>query len=366
MAARANAARDDGRLDEAVTLFHRALALNPRWAEGWWSLGTIDYDNDQNRAAADAFKRVVALDPKQGTARAMLGLCEFELGQDASALQDIEASKNLGILEDPQLRQVVLYHEGVLLQRSGRFEGAQKALSSLCLSGVNSEELTETYGLTVLHLRDAKPPAPGTQESDIVEHLGRGACLGGQKNYDAARLEYELVIRQYPHFPLVYYAYGELLLAARDRAAAIEEFQQEIAEQPDSTLARLQIAAAEYKVDSAAGLPYAEEAVRIAPQAPFAHYVLGLLLLDTGAYEKAIPHLEIARKAFPQETKIDWSLGVAYAHAGRPQEAAQARAAFAHLNQATGRDSESGSPGETPDAGPQIEIPDGPATAAGH
>ena len=118
-----------------------------------------------------------------------------------------------------QLRQVVLYHEGVLLQRSGRFEGAQKALSSLCLSGVNSEELTETYGLTVLHLRDAKPPAPGTQESDIVEHLGRGACLGGQKNYDAARLEYELVIRQYPHFPLVYYAYGELLLAARDRAA---------------------------------------------------------------------------------------------------------------------------------------------------
>ncbi len=293
----------------------------------------------------------------------MLGLCEFELGQDASALQDIEASKGLGILDDPQLRNVVLYHEGMLLQRAGRFEAAEEALASLCLGGVKSEDLTQTFGMVVLHMRDPRPPAPGTQAADMVEHLGRGACLSAQKNYDAARQEYEFAARQYPHFPFVHYAYGRFLLEAHDRASAIHEFQQEIAEAPNSILPRLQIAAAEYRVDSAAGLPYAEQALHIAPQTPFAHYLLGLLLLDTSAYQKAIPHLEIARKAFPQEAKIVWSLGVAYALAGRPREAAQARAAFVRLRQAAGQASESASPGETPDSSPPIKITDG-ATAS--
>lgn len=366
LATKADTARDAGRLDEAVSLFRRALAINPRWAQGWWSLGTIYYDGNQYALAGDSFRKVIALDPNHGTAHAMLGLCEFELGRDLSALQDIEASKNLGILEDPQLRDVVLYHEGVLLQRFNRFDAAQKPLSSLCLSGVRSEDLTQTFGMAVLHIHDRKPPAPGTEEAEVVEHIGRGACLGAQKNYDAARQAYEFVIHQYPHFPLVHYAYGKLLLEARDRAAAIHQFRQEIAQDPNAILPRLQIAAAEYKVDSAAGLPYAEEAVRLAPQTPFAHYVLGLLLLDTGAYQEAIPHLKLARKAFPQETKIYWSLGVAYAHTGRPKKAAEARAEFARLSRSAGQESESTPDGQTPGAGPQIEITGGVAASSGH
>jgi hypothetical protein len=43
---------------------------------------------------------------------------------------------------------------------------------------------------------------------------------------------------------------------------------------------RLEIAANHYKVDSAVGVPYAEEVVRINPHISFAHYLLGLLYLD--------------------------------------------------------------------------------------
>ena len=356
LADRAAAARDAEKLDEAIPLFRKALALRPRWSEGWWSLGTIYYDRDEYASAAAAFQKVVTLDPKQGTAMAMLGLCEFEVGHDANALRNIEASKNIGILEDPQLRQVVLYREGVLLQRAGRFEGAQKALSSLCLSGVKSEDLAQTFGMVALRMRDARPPTAGARNAEIVEHMGRGACLAAQKNYDAARPEYDLVIAKYPHYPYVHFAYGRMLLDAKDRASAIREFQQEITEMPNDVLARLQIAAAEYKVDSAAGLHYAEEAIRLAPQQALANYMLGLLLLDLGDYQKAIPQLEIARKAFPLEAKIDWSLATAYAHAGRPQDAAQARATFVRLNQAAEKSSANESRELSPDAAPQLEI----------
>ena len=354
----ATAARDAQQLDKAILLYRQALALQPTWTEGWWSLGTIYYDADNYADAANAFREVIALDSRQGTARAMLGLCEFELGQEAEALRDIEASKSLGVIEDAQLRQVVLYHEGLLLQRASRFEAAQKALSSLCLSGIKGDEVQRTFGMVVLRMPDKKPPAPGSEDAEVVEHLGRGACLSGQKNYEAAHQEYAFVIKNFPQHRYVHLAYGRFLLEALDREGAIEEFQQEIKADPDSVLARLQIAAAEYKVNSAAGLSYAKEAIRLAPDQPFAHYLLGLLLLDSGDYQAAIPQLEIAQRAFPKETKVYWSLGVAYSHVGRAQDAARARANFARLNQAAAEETGERKSGEGAGTGSQIEMTD--------
>lgn len=331
---RADEARDAGKLDDAVKLYHRALAANPKWAEGWWSLGTLQYDRDRYAEAELAFEKVVALDPKHGTARAMLGLCEFELGQPDRALKNIQESEKLGVLEDQQLRDVVMYHEGILLQRAGKFEAAKAALSSLCLSGVRSGELAGTFGMVALRMRDVAPPAASTEAGQVVQHVGRAACLAGAKDYDAAKAEFERVIAAAPHFPLVHYAYGRVLQDARDHDGAIKEFEAEIAEQPKSVLPRLRIAAAEYKWNPEEGLKFAEEAVKLAPELPLAHYILGLLLLETGAYQKAIPELEAARKSFPQEAKIDISLANAYTQAGRPQDAAKARAEFARKKQA--------------------------------
>ncbi|WP_348262919.1 tetratricopeptide repeat protein [Telmatobacter sp. DSM 110680] len=330
----ADEARDAGRLDDAVKLYRRALTLNPKWTEGWWSLGTLHYDSDRYLEAQLAFGKVVALDPKQGTARAMLGLCEFELGKSEQALKDIEASKSLGVLEDKQLRDVVVYHDGILLQRAGQFEAAKAALTSLCLNGVRSSELAGTFGMVALRMRDVAAPDPSTEAGEVVQHAGRGACLNAAKEYETAKTEFDQVIARAPHFPLVHYAYGCALVDARDIPGAIKEFEAEIAEQPKSVLPRLHIAVAEYKVDSAAGLKYAEEAVQLDPKLPLGHYLLGLLLLDTGAYERAVPELETARKAFPQEGRIDLSLATAYAHVGRLQDAAQARVEFARKKQA--------------------------------
>jgi len=57
--------------------------------------------------------------------------------------------------------------------------------------------------------------------------------------------------------------------------------------------------------------------------------------LDVDQYQKAIAELEIAQKAFPQEAKIYFALGSAYARAGRKEDAAKARAEFARLDKET-------------------------------
>jgi len=347
---RAMEALDADKLQEAIPLFRKALALNPRWVEGWWSLGTAYYDQESYAEAELAFQRVVNIDPKHGTAHVLLGLCEFELGDDQAALRDIEAGKDLGVDLDAQLRTVVFFHEGVLLQRAGRFVAAEKPFASLCLSSAGGGDVARGFGMAVLRMRDRQFPAPGSEAAEVAEQVGHAACLAAQKDFDSARRQFTLVTGAYPHFPYVHYAFGRVLLDANDIPGAVAEFKREIDEGHDRVLPMLQIAACEYKVDSAAGLTYAEQAVALAPRLPFAHYLLGLLLESTGADEKAIPELETAHKAFPQDTRIYWSLAAAYARAGRAEDAAKARAEVARLSRKPAQQEQGAGAGESPDA----------------
>lgn len=336
---RADAARDAERLDEAVGLYRKALTLRPSWVEGWWSLATIQYDRNAYGDAARAFQNVISLTPKNGTAHAMLGLCEFELGRESLSLKHIQEGKNIGLHRDDSLWNVVLYHEGVLLQRKGSFQAAQETLDQLCLRGVQEDETAAVLGMTLLRMTDRTPPAAGTREANVVLGIGRAECLAGQKKYDEARAAFEATVNENPAFPNIHYAYGLFLLGIFDVNGGVEQFKQQIANDPGHVLARLRIASALYKQDSAAALPYAEDAVKAAPGLGFAHYLLGLLLLDTNEYEKALPELEIAQKSFPREAKLYLALGSAYSRAGRKQEAARARAMFEKLTKdGTGSD----------------------------
>jgi predicted Zn-dependent protease len=93
----------------------------------------------------------------------------------------------------------------------------------------------------------------------------------------------------------------------------------------------MQIAAARYRVDSAAAIPFAAEVVKLEPRYPFGHYLLGLLYFDVGDLGRAIPELETAARMVPEEAQFQFTLGNAYARAGRKEAAARARAAFVRL-----------------------------------
>ena len=54
MAAEAAAARDAEDNPRAVQLYAQALQLNPKWEEGWWSLGLLQYGSGAFASAIDA------------------------------------------------------------------------------------------------------------------------------------------------------------------------------------------------------------------------------------------------------------------------------------------------------------------------
>ena len=236
LSARADAARDADRLDEAASLYLKALAIKPGWAEGWWSLGTIDYDRNQFRDAAQAFDKLVALQPKSGTARVMLGLCQFELGQDEAALESLQEGRRLGISTDPQFREVMLYHEGVLLQRAGRFEAAEEILGQMCRKEPYPPQVNLTMGAVALRVRDRQWPAAGTPDYQVMQKTGEATCLAAQRKYDEGRQQFDALLAGNPQYPNLHYAYGKFLLDANDNDAAVAQFQAEITRNPNATL----------------------------------------------------------------------------------------------------------------------------------
>ena len=268
----------------------------------------------------------------------MLGLSEFEIGQDAMALQHIRQAKDLGLPDDPQLQNVVLYHEGVLLRREGLFKEAMQRLHTLCWNGIENADLLQALGMVALWRSEKKPA--GEQDARVVARVGRAECLAGQKKFSEAREEYSVAVKDYPNYPNIHYAYGWFLLAAEDMPAGYAELEQEIKNNPRHVMARLQIASTKYKIDSVAGLHYAEEVVKLDPQLIAGHYVLGLLLLDTDDYVRAIPELEVVQRARPQYAKVYLALGAAYARAGRESDAARARATFQRLSAGTAKEPE--------------------------
>ncbi len=332
VAKRAAEARDANRLDEAVTLYTKALVLRPRWTEGWWSLGTIQYDQDKYAQAAKSFEKLIALDPKNGTAHAMLGLCQFELGKDTPALKNLFAAEKLGIVKDEQLRKVTLYHLGVLQLRAGRFGAARESIGQLIRDQVHTQELTTGMGLAVLLIKPQEAPKEGTPGSDVVERAGEAEVLLWSNEFDQAKQKYTQLTSDYPNYPNLHFAFGRFLLETHETDAAVQEFQLELKRDPKNVNSMLEIATALQLVDAQGGLKYAEGAVKLAPQLPLTHYLLGMLRLNSGDAAGAIPELEIARKSFPDESGVYFSLGNAYARVGRKADATKARAEFTRLS----------------------------------
>lgn len=328
---RAETAARENRLDEAALLYARALRLRPRWAEGWWSLGTLEYDRDHYLPAANAFQQLLKLQPSNGTAHAMLGLCQFESGKDNLALKNLLAAERLGVLDREDLRKVVLYHLGILQLRARRFGDAQLTLGVLAKQKVRTQELILALGQAALLVNPQESPSANNDATNVIEQVGRAEALGATSEFEQGKQIYTALTARYPAYPNLHFAYGRFLLEAHEIDEAVAQFERELDLDPQNVNSMLEIASARFQVDSLAGLKYAEQAVKLAPQMPFAHYMVGVLRLDLGDAAGAIPELEFARKVFPDQPKIYFSLGAAYARVGRKSDAEKARAEFLRL-----------------------------------
>ncbi len=333
-AAQAKEAREAGNLDEAITFYRKAVALKPKWDEGLWYLATLLYERDQYAEAAKAFKQVAALRPKVGAPLAMLGLCEYRLGQYDDSFIHLQQGRQRGIGDNPDLLRVMSFHEATLFVLRSDFETAQRIYTGLSRDGGSSQDLIIGMGLAVLRISALpKQIDVNHREHELIRRAGLAQHYFAQMNTADARTEFDRLVAEYPKTPNVQYAYGRFLIDTRDDEAGLAAFKREIENSPTHALARLQYAYIKIRnKEPEAGIALAEEAVKMNPRLPLAHYILGRCLFETGENAKAIEELESAQKMAPAEPRIYYTLARAYAKANRREDSERARETFARLS----------------------------------
>ena len=326
----AEAARKAEQWQEAIDLYKKAVKLRPTYTEGIWYQGTAYYSLDQFRECRDAFRSVTRATPKNGTAYAFLGLCEFGLKDYDRALQHLLQSRILGI-GDKDLNGVARYHTALIMTRIEQYEQALETLGEFTSTGNDSPKVIEAMGIATLRMAMLPNEVPPDRR-EMVLMAGRGSYMMATRQTAAAAAAFQAMVERYPETLNVHYAYGVFLLIEQPDKA-IEQFKRELELQPNHAPSLMQIAYEYLKEKNAeAALPWAKQAVEVAPNSFGTHKALGDALLDSGDIEGAIRELQTAARLAPDSPSTRLSLAKAFQRAGRPDDAARERQEFARLN----------------------------------
>jgi tetratricopeptide (TPR) repeat protein len=327
----ATEARQAERWDEAIELYGRIVKLKADYVEAHWYQGTAYYSLDDYTRCRETFRRVLRLAPKNGAAYAFLGLCEFGLKDYDRALQHLLQSRTFGIGDVKDLGDVARYHAGILMTRIDQHEQALETLGEFANEGDDNPRVIEAMGLATLRL-PLLPTEYPPDRREMVLMAGRASYMMATRNTAAADKAFEALAARYPETPNVHYAYAVFLLAEQ-ADKAIEEFKRELELQPGHSWSLMQLAY-EYlkRGDAAAALPWAQQAVKAAPNAFAARKALGQALLETGNVDGAIAELEIGIKLAPESPGLHFTIARAYQRAGRTEDATRARNEFTRLD----------------------------------
>jgi tetratricopeptide (TPR) repeat protein len=332
----ADAARDQGRSDEALKLYKQALTIQPKWKDGLWSISSLFYANDQYADARDSLRRLLAIDPGPGLAWAMLGMSEFELRDYSRSLDHLQRAMAQGMGDQKEIAQSVFYLVAILQTRFELFDESMGLLIAMVKSGQDSKPLVEPIGLAALRLPFLPAEMPADRR-DMIRRAGEATlALEAQRRDEADKL-FRQNVEQYRNEPGVHFLYGAFLLDENPEAG-IQELKKELDVSPLNVSARLRLAeeyAKQQHPDLA--LPLAQEAVKLDPKRAAAHMILGEVLVAKEDTSGGIRELEAARENAPQTVRIRWDLLRAYTAAGRNDDAKREKEEIEKLSSAPGR-----------------------------
>jgi predicted Zn-dependent protease len=261
----------------------------------------------------------------------LLGLSEFETEDFPGAFSHLRRAQALGIENPPELANVAVYHLGLLLNLRGEADAARSLLSKLVRSGVNSEDLQVALGLSLLRV-PLLPKQLDPSKDALIHDAGSVAALLARREFEQADAAFRDLLKKYPGASFIHYAYGSMLASRGQDEPAIAQLKAETEVTPESALAYMEWAFLEFNAQHYSdALPPAETAVKLAPNASLARYLVGGILLAQDAAAAAIPHLEMARRLAPSSPEVHYSLARAYAKVGKRDLAKHEQQEFTRL-----------------------------------
>jgi tetratricopeptide (TPR) repeat protein len=281
------------RYTEAVPLYRKALALNPALSGVRLNLGLSLFKSGALKEAIQTFtpllKSEPASSPEALRLTTLIGMAHYGLGEYAAAVPFLKEAT----AHDPQNLPFRL------------------ALAHSCLWSKQYQCVLDVYHeILTLNAESA--------EADMLA----GEALDELKDNKGAAEQFRAAVKADPREPNVHFGLGYLLWGLMQYEEASQEFQAELANNPEHSQALTYLADTDMRLSHPeVAPPLLEKAIRIDPRIELAHLDLGILYGDAGRKDDALRELKIAEKLGPDDVNVHWRLARFYLAAGKKDEA---------------------------------------------
>ena len=327
---KARAARAGGDLSAAISDYEALLHLDPQLAEAYNNVGSLYLDTGQYEKAVAALKKCLTLRPNLASASAMLGMTYMAIGKPEEASRQLARAAK----ENPDDMHVEDLLEQSLIAIKAYNAAAQRLEQRVTRNPSDQDVL---YRLGRLYLTMSQTDLVRARSADpnsALAHVLQGEIEEGAGDLVRARREYEIAVQLDPGKPGTHEHLGNVLWLQGTWPEARTQFEEELKNDPTSCGSRWKVGNTYLQENDQ--IPLALDALQAAiqrcPDLMQARVDRAKALILLKRESEAVPELETARRADPDEPSIHFLLAKAYRAQGRSAEAAVEMQRFGELN----------------------------------
>jgi tetratricopeptide (TPR) repeat protein len=321
------ALEQQGRNVEAENAWRAVMQAQPRSAEAYAHLGFLEARQERYRQAIPLYRKALAVDPRMPGLEMNLGLALFKAGDlkaavnifnkllkaEAPSRAESRRLKTLIGMADYGLQD---YSAAIPYLKEATTEDPQNlpfrlVLAHSCFAAKQYQCVLDVYR-EILNLNAE------SAEADMLA----GEALDEMQDHAGAIQQFRAAVKANPNEPNVHFGLGYLLWTQGQYAEAADQFQAELTNVPDHAQALVYLADSNIKlshINEAQRL--LQKAVRIKPDLEMAHLDLGVVYADSGRQAEALRELKFAAKMNPEDVAVHWRLAQVYRSMGRRREA---------------------------------------------
>ena len=339
--AKAIAAHQAGRLDEAIAGYREVLKTDPANLAALTNLGAALSKQGRFAEAIVAYKAGLKRSPDNVALSINLALAHYKMGDLADAARELEGVRKL----QPANQQANMLLADTWLQL-GESKRVIELLSPMQKS--NPADLGVCYMLGTALLAEKRDEEgqrvldPIFRRGDSAEaRLLTGSAKMNNADFTGALEDFSKSVALNPTLPSVNAFHGKALMETGDFAGATAAFRKELALNPNHFVSNLNLAVLlkqEQQYDEALSL--LARALRLRPGDIGVRFQQGAIWLAQGKIEDSRKMFEGIVKEAPQFTEAHVTLATIYYRLKRKEDGDRERAIVAKLNEASQKSTE--------------------------
>ncbi len=313
----------EGKVDEAISYFQKAVQINPGYTDGHLHLGNALLQKGRVDEAITQIEQALQIKPDYEKAHNSLGMALSKKGRVDEAIAHYEqalrikpdypnAQNNLGnaLLRKGRVDEAITHYERAL-QIKPDFANAHASLADALLQKGRADE-------AITHFQQALQIKPDL--ADAHDHLG--IALAQKGRVDEAITHFQQALQIKPELADAHDHLGIALLQKGNVNEAITHFRNALQFDPGHEDARINLGKALFqkgKVEES--IAQYQIALQTNPGDAQGHFDLGVAFLQEGKVDDAILHFQDALQIRPNYALAQNYLGNAFLRKGRAAEA---------------------------------------------